>query len=163
MDLALNNLERLICHKAQTSNQPASFMLAMATSRRYAAWMITDTDYTDDIELLANIPTQAESLLHSLEQAAGGLDLHVDSDKTGLCVLIKEATSPHLMEDLWNLFTYLGSNISTTENDINTLLVKAWTSISRLSVIWKSDLSDKIKCSFFQTVVVSILLYGCIT
>ena len=33
----------------------------------------------------------------------------------------------------------------------------------RLSVIWKSDLTDKIKRSFFQTVVVSILLYGCTT
>ena len=32
-----------------------------------------------------------------------------------------------------------------------------------LSVIWKSDLFNKIKCSFFQTVVVSILLYGCTT
>ena len=29
-----------------------------------------------------------------------------------------------------------------------------------LSVIWKSDLTNKIKCSFFQAAVVSILLYG---
>ena len=28
---------------------------------------------------------------------------------------------------------------------------------------WKSDLTDKMKCSFFQAVVVSILLYGCTT
>ena len=32
-----------------------------------------------------------------------------------------------------------------------------------LSVIWKSDLTDKIKHSFFQAVVMSILLYGCTT
>ena len=32
-----------------------------------------------------------------------------------------------------------------------------------LSVIWKSDLTDKMKRSFFQAVVVSILLYGCTT
>ena len=38
-----------------------------------------------------------------------------------------------------------------------------WTAINRLSVIWKSDLTDKIKHSFFQAAVVSILLYGCIT
>ena len=30
-------------------------------------------------------------------------------------------------------------------------------------VIWKSDLTDKMKCSFFQAVVMSILLYGCTT
>ena len=33
----------------------------------------------------------------------------------------------------------------------------------RLSVIWKSDLTDKMKCSFFQAAVVLILLYGCTT
>ena len=40
-------------------------------------------------------------------------------------------------------------------------LAKAWTAIDRLSSKWKSDLSDKIKHNFFQTAVVSILLYGC--
>ena len=32
-----------------------------------------------------------------------------------------------------------------------------------LLVIWKSDLTDKIKRSFFKAAVVSILLYGCTT
>ena len=44
--------------------------------------------------------------------------------------------------------------------DINTRLAKAWKAIHRLSVVWKSDLIDKIKRSFFQAVIVSILLYG---
>ena len=35
--------------------------------------------------------------------------------------------------------------------------------IDRLSIIWKSDLTDKMKRSFFQAAVVSILLYGCTT
>ena len=39
----------------------------------------------------------------------------------------------------------------------------AWTAINRLSVIWKSDLTDKMKRSFFQAVVMLILLYGCTT
>ena len=58
---------------------------------------------------------------------------------------------------------YLRSDISTTENDINMWLAKAWTAINRLLIIWKSDLSDKMKCNFFQAVVVSILLYRCTT
>ena len=33
----------------------------------------------------------------------------------------------------------------------------------RLSIIWKSDLTDKMKRSFFQAAVTSILLYGCTT
>ena len=49
------------------------------------------------------------------------------------------------------------------ETDIDTRLAKAWTAMNRLLVIWKSDLTDKMKRSFFQAVVVSILLYGCAT
>ena len=58
-------------------------------------------------------------------------------------------------------FTYLRSSVSSTETDINTWLAKAWTATNRLLVIWKSDLTDKIKRSFFQAAVVSILLYEC--
>ena len=60
-------------------------------------------------------------------------------------------------------FTYLGSSVSSTENDIDTRLTKAWTAIDRLSIIWKSDLTDEMKRCFFQEAVVSILLYGCTT
>ena len=60
-------------------------------------------------------------------------------------------------------FTYLGSSVESTEKDIETRLTKAWTAINRLSTIWKSDLTDKIKRSFFQAAVTSILLYGCTT
>ena len=55
-------------------------------------------------------------------------------------------------------FHYLLSTIY-----VNTRRAKAWTAINRVSVIWKSDLTDKIKRSFFQAVIVSILLYGCTT
>ena len=44
-----------------------------------------------------------------------------------------------------------------------TRLTKAWTAINRLSIIWKSDLTDKMKRSFFHAAVTSILLYGCTT
>ena len=57
------------------------------------------------------------------------------------------------------MFTYLGSSVSFTENDSNMLLVKTLTAINKLSIIWKSDLSDKIKRDFFQAAVVSIPLY----
>ena len=60
-------------------------------------------------------------------------------------------------------FTYLGSSVESTEKDIDTRLTKAWTAINRLSIIGKSDLTDKMKRSFFQSAVASILLYGCTT
>ena len=60
-------------------------------------------------------------------------------------------------------FTYLGSSVSSTEQDIDTRITKAWTVINSLSIIWKSDLTDKMKRSFFKVAVVSILLYECTT
>ena len=60
-------------------------------------------------------------------------------------------------------FTYLESSVSSTEKDIDTRLTKAWTAIDKLLIIWKSDLTDKMKHSFFQAAVTLILLYGCIT
>ena len=48
----------------------------------YAATTITDADYADDIAILANTPDQAETLLHSLEQAAASIGLYVDAHKT---------------------------------------------------------------------------------
>ena len=58
-------------------------------------------------------------------------------------------------------FTHRGSSVSSIETDIDTRLTKAWTPYNRLSVIWKSDLADKMKRSFFQGAIVSIMLYGC--
>ena len=42
-------------------------------------------------------------------------------------------------------FTYLGSSGSSTKKDIDMRLTKAWTAINKLSVIWKSDLTNKMK------------------
>ena len=60
-------------------------------------------------------------------------------------------------------FTYLGSSVSSTKKDIDTRLTKASTAINRLSIMWISDLTYKMKRGFFQAAVVSILLYGCTT
>ena len=123
-------------------------------NRRYLAQKITDTDYVDDIALLPNTPAQAETLLHSLERAAAGIGLHVNTDKTEYMyfnqrgdISTLKGSSPKLA----NKFTYLGSSVSSTEKDINTRLAKAWTAINRLSAIWKSHLTDKVKRSFFPS------------
>ena len=142
------------------------FELTKKRSRRHPAKTITDADYTDDIAILANIPNQAETLLHSLERASAGIDLHVNAHKTEyMCynqtgdITTLDGTPLKLVDK----FIYLGSCVSSTEKDIDTRLTKAWTAINRLSIIWKSDLTDKMKRSFFQAAVVSILLYGCTT
>ena len=116
--------------------------------------------------ILANTPDQAETLLHSLERAAANIGLYVNVHKTEyMCynqtgdISTLEGTPLKLVDK----FTYLGSSVESTEKDIETRLAKAWTAINRLSIIWKSDLTDKMKRSFFQAAVTSILLYGCTT
>ena len=140
------------------------FKLAKKRSRRYHAQTIMDVDYADDIALPAT-HTLEESLLQSLEWAAGGVGLHVNADKTEYMCFYKRGDISTLKGGplkLVDTFIYRGSGVSSTENDINTRLAKAWKAINRLLVIWKSDLTDKINIVFFQAVVVSILLYGCI-
>ena len=137
----------------------------------YPAKTITDADYADDIALLANTPNQAETILHSFERTSTGIGLHVNAHKTEyMCynqtrdISTLDGTSLKLVDKL----TYLGSSVSSTKKDIvsstkkdiDTRLTKAWTAIDRLSIIWKSDLTDKMKRSFFQAAVV---LYGCTT
>ena len=142
------------------------FELTKRRSKRYPAKTITDADYADDLALLANTPNQAETLLHSLERAAAGSGLHVNANKTEYMCYNQTgniATLDGAPLKLVDKFTYLGSSVSSTEKDIDTWLAKAWTAIDRLSIIWKSDLTDKMKRSFFQAAVVSILLYGCTT
>ena len=126
------------------------FELTKKRNRRYPATTITDADYADDIALLGNTPNQTETLLHSLERAA-----HVNAHKTEyMCynqtgdISTLDGTSLKLVDK----FTYLGSSVSSTEKDIDLRLTKAWTTIDRLSIIWKSDLTDKMKRSFFQAI-----------
>ena len=140
------------------------FKLATERSRRYHAQTITDVDNTDDIALLANTPTWAETPLNSLERAAGGIDLHVNADKTEYMCFNERGDISTLNGSSLKIvdkITYLGSSVSSTEIDINMRLAKARAALDWLSVIWKSDLTDKMKRSFFQAAVVSILLYGC--
>ena len=142
------------------------FELTKKRSRRYPAKTITDATYADDIVILANTPNQAETLLHSLERAAAGIGLHVNAHKTEY-MCFNQAGNISTLEGtplkLVDKFTYLGSSVTSTKKDIDSRLTKAWTTIDKLSVIWKSDLTDKMKHSFFQAAVVSILLYGCTT
>ena len=122
-----------------------------ARSRRYPAQTITNADYADDIRLLANTLTQAESLQHSIEQAAGGIGLHMNADKTEyICLNQKgDITLNGSSLNLMDKFAYLRNSVSSTENNINMRQVKSQTAIDRLSIIWKSKLPDKIKCNFF--------------
>ena len=144
---------RLRASNVNRFHEKNDFTLAKARSRQYPAQTSMDADYADDIALLANTPAQAESLLHSLEQAAGGIGLHVNRDKTEFMNLNQRgdiSTIKGSSLKLMDKFTYQGCDVSSTDKDINTRLANPSTGIDKLSVIWKSDLSDETKRSFFS-------------
>ena len=122
------------------------FTLKKARSRRYPVETIMDVNYADNIALLAN--TQAKSQLPSLEEAADGIGHHVNADKTKYMSFDQEGAISILNG---GPLKFYGSSISFTESNVIMHLMKAGTTIHRLSIIWKSDVFDKIKKRFLPS------------
>ena len=90
--------------------------------------------FADDIEFIANTPTQAESLLHSLEQAARNICLYVNAEKTEYMYFNRVQAISTLNVGPLKLvdnFTYLGSSVSSTESDVNMHQAMALSAINR--------------------------------
>ena len=99
-------------------------------SRQY----LTDADYTDDQEHLANIPAQASSLLYSLELIVRCIGLYMNSDKTVFMRFEQDGTISSLNIKLLksiDQLTYLGSNISSSKSDVNICIGKVRIAIDR--------------------------------
>ena len=100
--------------------------------------------------------------MHSSERAASGIALHANAHKTEyIC-----------FNQTGDISTLDGSSLklvdkSPTSEAVSYQPKKTSTrgkqGHGQLSIIRKSDLTDKMKRSFFQAEVVSILLYGCTT
>ena len=124
---------------------------------------MTDVDNADDQVLLANTPAQAEPLLYNLELVAKGIGLFAKYDKKNMCLnqdVVNYSLNGRPLK-LVNQFTHRGSNISSTESDVNISIGKALTTIDKLSTIRKFHFADKIKRGFIQAETVFVLLYGC--
>ena len=115
----------------------------------------TTGTYADDLVLLSNSPTQAESQLHSMEQAAGGISSYMNANKTNFMYLKKKR---HLC------FKWQASEVSRPVHI-------AW---QQYLIYWKwcQHISYEVSGCYwlvidymeiFQAVVVSVLLYGCTT
>ena len=111
------------------------FELTKKRSKRYPAKTITESDYADDKAILATTPNQAETLLHSFQQAAACIGCHVNAHKTEYMCFNQTgdiSTQGGSSLKLVDKFTYLESSVSSTKKDIDTRLTKAWTAIDKL-------------------------------
>ena len=72
----------LICtSNVHGSNKTKWLTLKKVRSQPYPAKTITEWDYADDLLLLTNTSAQAESILHSLEQDMGIINLYMNANK----------------------------------------------------------------------------------
>ena len=146
----LKNFRQVLCRHLRSVQFISIILISYInitkeSRRRYPIQTIMDANYADDIALLANAPTQAETQLRSLERAAAGAGPHVNSHKIEYMCFNQRGDISTLNSSslkLVDMFNYPGSRVLSTETDINTRLTKAWTGIDRLSVIWKSDLTN---------------------
>ena len=75
-----------------------------------------------------------------MKKAAGGVGHHVNADKREYMSFNRNQTRDISTKTggslkLVDKFTYLGSSVSSAENDLNSRLAKVWSAIESLSVI----------------------------
>ena len=146
--------------------------LSQRRSRRNPEICITDINYADDIAVTTDSVNVAMTLLHNIEEKSSYIGLKINTDKTeyitlnqnqhGIqCITLKSREGHNIkrVED----FKYLGSYIGSTERDVNIRIAKAWAALNNMNVIWKSNLTDKLKRNFFRAAVESVLMYVSIT
>jgi hypothetical protein len=81
------------------------------------------------------------------------------ADFSGISIKSLDGSIIEQVED----FKFLSSWIRNTRSDIKIRIGQAWTAATKLRGVWKSCLTLDLKRRFFQTLIVSILLYGCET
>ena len=94
---------------------------------------MTDIDYADNQALLAKFTSPSRIPSAESKQAAGSIGLYVNANKREYMRFKQKediSTQSDKPQQLVNLFTYLSSNISSTENDINIWLAVMWTAIA---------------------------------
>ena len=121
------NLSRLCTININWSHKRKWCHIKKGQEADYSAETMTDADYTDDPALVANIPVPAKFWLHNLEQAARGIGLCMKANKTKFIYFKQERTIFTLSgKPLKSVdhFIYLGSNISSSENNANICIWK---------------------------------------
>ena len=142
------------------------FQLHPRRGSRKPAEFLTDTDFADDIALIAQSLEHAQDLLQSLERASNCAGLYLNETKTELLnrcltnnlhpVKTLNNTSLKQVED----YKYLGSHISSSEKDFSIRKGMAWSACNDMHKIWTSHLTRQLKVKIFRATIEPILLYG---
>ena len=137
--------------------------LQKSRGRRYPKVTISDADYADDLALFADSCSDADNLLHVLEENANLVGLRVYIRKTQNFNINTDHKLRYVnvsqLKSVDN-YTYLGSEISSVDKEIKIRIAKSWSALDKLSSILKSNLTATLNRNFFRALVESVLLYG---
>ena len=126
------------------------FRLTKRSSRRIGPTTVTDLDFADDIALLSEEVSQAQSLLNRVETSVGKVGLKMNAAKIKYMSFNQKqvpviTTNEGMPLDKVEDFKYLGAWMNSTEKDIKTRKAAAWRACGKLSQLWKAkSLSRKL-------------------
>ncbi|KAI8427072.1 hypothetical protein MSG28_014711 [Choristoneura fumiferana] len=132
---------------------------------------LEDLDYADDIVLISSSLTALQMKLNSLREEAQDKGLRINAGKTVEMRVQSFENRPIRLNgtplESVAKFTYLGSTVTNSggsNDDVDARIRKAKGAFAQLKPVWDSNvLTRRIKVSLFDSIVKSVLLFGCET
>ena len=130
---------------------------------------ICDLRFADDIDLMAGSNTELQDLTNKLTDRATAYGMEVSTSKSKIMKNSLDNSPANItmtgepLEEVSN-FKYLGAVLSkdgSCADEIRARITSALAAMARLSRVWSSTISFKVKFRLYKSLVVSILLYGC--
>ena len=130
--------------------------------------MLEDLDFADDVALLSHAHQHMREKTCHLNKFGQQVGLQISKRIMEVMTLNVNAPAPVLLDDRappsTETFTYLGSIVRQdggTNKDIQSRLSKAMNAFRSLNAVWRSSqYSIKTKLKFYQSCILSTLLYG---
>jgi len=128
--------------------------------------ILTDLDFADDIVLLDKTKQAAVDHLVFLRNEALKVGLCINMDKTKTMafssppedIILPSGEKIEHVQD----FKYLGAKVSSSSTDVLARKALAWGAFWNLTSVWRAtDLPLLLKLRLFQSLCLSIFLYGC--
>ena len=143
------------CMRQALSKHPEiGFTIKPYRRRRVKAERISDTDFEDDIALIADTVKEVEMLMQEVERVAATVGLKMNEGKTKF--ITQNIENPDSIKSLSNStiehvedFTYLGSRIRDSESDIRVRKGRACGACHTMKNLWNSKLRKSIKIRVF--------------
>jgi len=139
------------------------------TSITLGGQRICNLRFADDIDLMAGSNQELQELTDRLASSAANYGIEISTEKSKVMANGPGNTVPDIRMNGSQLeavdkFKYLGAYLpqdGTSTYEIRVRIGAATSAMTRLTRIWNSSISFPIKYRLYESLVVSVLLYGC--